>query len=66
MPNIEVNIEIYCSCGEGLCGQTRGEFDSKGNPSFVVSPCLKCFTRAQDDGYEEGYEQGIEKARNAD
>jgi len=59
MPEIEVNIEVYCAvCGEGLCNQT--EFVKtyrRGESSFRVEPCSKCLQEAKDQGYEEGYEE---------
>ena len=61
MPDITVNIDIYCSCGEGLCNQTLsapGKRVTGGYSSrevFVVEPCQKCMSGAKDDGYESGY-----------
>ena len=50
MPGIEVEIEIWCSCGEGLCNQTTLHRTGRG---FEVEPCEKCLSQAKQDGYEE-------------
>ena len=52
MPEIllEKNIEIWCSCGEGLCLQSESVAEEKlvweggyaTGPCFVVDPCPKC------------------------
>jgi len=51
--NVDVNIEVWCSCGEGLCGQTRAQ-----RGSFTVEPCEKCLENARQEGYDEGHEDG--------
>lgn len=65
MPEISVNIEVFCAkCGEGLCNQT--EFTTtryRGEPSFRVMPCERCLAEAHDDGYNEGHDKGFEQAR---
>lgn len=64
MPEIAVNIEIYCaSCGQGICnyadaGKTRG----RGEPIFTITPCPKCMEAEYDRGYSEGFEHGKEEA----
>ena len=63
MPDITVNIEIYCAeCGAGLCnGTTASEKpNSRGYPYFDVAPCKKCLEAAKQEGYDEGYEAGKE------
>ena len=62
MPGVEVNIEIYCSCGEGICNHTVGGTDYRGNPIFTVEPCEKCLERAKEEGRDEGYNEGIKDA----
>ena len=55
MPSIEVDIEIYCSCGEGLCNQSStGRTNRRGQPHFTVEPCEKCLEKAESAGYEKG------------
>jgi len=48
MPDVRVEIEVWCSCGEGLCGQSRGRAGG-----IVVEPCKRCQQEAHDEGYEE-------------
>lgn len=63
MPDITVNVEVYCArCGEGLCGQTdsiRGY--NRGEPQFRVEPCEKCLDVAKDVGDDEGYSRGYDE-----
>jgi len=65
MPTVEVTaeIEVWCSCGKGLCRQSTG---SRGY--ITVDPCEVCLKKAIEEGhskgYDEGYEEGINKANN--
>ena len=52
MPLIEIEFEVWCSCGNGLCNQTR---DRKGG--IEVEPCEKCLEKAREEGKEEGYNE---------
>lgn len=56
MPTIDLEIEVWCSCGEGLCNQSTGGSGRRG-PHITVEPCEKCLSRARNDGYDEGYEE---------
>ena len=54
MPSIE--FEVWCSCGNGLCGQAKDRKDG-----IEVEPCKKCLEAAREEGYNEGYnERGSE------
>ncbi|KKK89787.1 hypothetical protein LCGC14_2729590 [marine sediment metagenome] len=54
MTDITLNVEIYCSCGEGLCNQTDGTSTRhRSAPCFVVEPCTKCLEREYDRGYSK-------------
>jgi hypothetical protein len=55
MPNVNVNIEIFCDCGEGLCNQSVG-----GDGSITVSPCERCVEEARSESYNDGYDAGYE------
>ena len=55
MPVIE--FEIWCSCGEGLCNQSK---ETKGG--VIVEPCEKCKERSRDEGYDDGYSKGYDDA----
>ena len=61
MPSIDVEIEVYCSCGAGLCRQTSvGNTRGRGQPFFEVQPCEKCLEKALDDGKDKGYQEGYD------
>jgi len=55
MPSVE--FEVWCSCGNGLCNQTK---DVKGG--FEVEPCEKCLEKAKEDGRDSGYTEGYNEA----
>jgi hypothetical protein len=58
MPEIEIiaEIEVYCSCGEGLCRQTStGRTSGRHQPYFTVEPCQKCLNNSEEAGYIRGY-----------
>jgi len=55
MPEVSVDISVYCSCGEGLCGQSTSGSGRYG-PSVTVEPCEKCQAIKYDEGYKDGYE----------
>lgn len=57
MPNIE--IEVWCSCGEGLCYQTR-----VNGTALTVEPCEACLKERYDEGYEDGVVDGKELAKD--
>lgn len=62
MPEIEVNIEVYCTCGEGLCNQTEStRTRHRKEAAFIVTPCEKCMARARDTGDEKGYDRGFDE-----
>jgi len=54
MPEISIDIEVWCSCGEGLCGQSETKTTRWGS-GIVVSPCQKCM----DAQYENGVDDGV-------
>jgi len=56
MPEIEVDIEIFCSCGKGICNNaTSGRTNSRRQPYFTIEPCKDCLEAAKQEGYDEGY-----------
>lgn len=55
MPTIEIEVEVWCSCGEGLCSQSRTHRTGRG---VEVEPCEKCLEQARKEGFDDGYEQG--------
>ncbi len=62
MPEIEVDIEIFCArCGEGLCSNTTaGRTHGRKYPFFNVSPCEKCLEESYDNGREKGMKEGYD------
>jgi len=52
MPEVSVNIEVWCSCGEGLCHQVT-EKESKYGIGIEVEPCEKCLDLKYRDGYND-------------
>lgn len=66
MPEISIEIEVFCSCGEGLCHQSTGDsgtiigYRNRG-PSITVEPCEKCQDRARQEGYQDGYDSAHEE-----
>ena len=57
MPELRVEFEVWCSCGEGLCGQTTTKLGRSG-PEIVIEPCSKCKDLAYKTGYNKGYDEG--------
>ena len=50
---IVVEIEVWCACGNGLCGQSTG-----GIASITVEPCERCLSIRGEEEYERGYDAG--------
>ena len=51
---VDVDFEVYCSCGAGLCQQAEGDTDRNGKHKVTVEPCKKCLDAAEDKGYDRG------------
>lgn len=54
MPSFEVEFEVYCTCGAGLCNQSNGS--NKRMPRVEVAVCEDCAAARYNDGYAEGYD----------
>lgn len=62
MPILELEFEVYCSCGEGLCNQsTEGRTLGRGMGYITVSPCEHCSSKARNEGYDDGYNTALEE-----
>lgn len=61
MPEITVEIEIQCSCGNGLCNQSTGSLDSRG-PRFTVDPCQRCLESMRGKAYADGESAAEDRA----
>lgn len=59
MPEIAVDIELYCAkCGAGICA--NGTATRKRNyPCFVIDPCEKCLDIADTQGYDRGVSDSV-------
>jgi hypothetical protein len=55
MPEITIDIEVWCSCGEGLCNQSDAHHNRQG---IVVEPCDTCLEAQYDEGRNCGYDEG--------
>ena len=53
MPEIEVNIDVWCECGKPLCQNTTSG-TTRGRPSFTVEPCESCLDKARQEGRDDG------------
>ena len=51
----DINVEIWCSCGAGLCNQSS---TNKRGDGIIVDPCEVCLDNARGEAKDEGYEQG--------
>ena len=59
MPSFELEFEVFCTCGKGLCPQaSTGETPGRRMPYVTVAPCEDCLDNAKTDGHEEGYKEG--------
>lgn len=65
MPEISVDVEIWCSCNEGLCHQSssnRVSYGGHASPGITVEPCEKCLDKAREEGYAKGFDEGLKEA----
>ncbi len=61
MPELRVDVEVWCECGEGLCHQSSPATHGVG---VVVEPCEKCKDAAKEEGDNEGYDRGYKSAKD--
>lgn len=53
-PAFDIEFEVYCTCGEGLCRNTKtGSTKYRGIPFIEVDPCEKCLEKAKTEGRQE-------------
>jgi len=51
MPSFDLEFEVYCSCGGGLCNQS--DTNKNGHSHYVtVEPCESCIDDAKEEGKE--------------
>ena len=58
MPEISVDIDIYCACGKHMC-QMATSGSKHGRPCFTIEPCPACLETEKDKGDTEGYKRGL-------
>lgn len=56
----EISIEVYCSCGNGLCNQTT----CKKYGVITIEPCEDCLQKAKEEGYNAGAHDGQNERDN--
>ena len=62
MPVLELEFEVFCSCGAGLCLQTtEGRTPGRGMAFITVEPCKNCIDEARDTAREEGHSEGYDR-----
>lgn len=65
MPSFEVKcdveFEVYCSCGAGICHQSFGaNTPGRGEPYVDVSPCDTCLDNARNEANVEAWAEANE------
>lgn len=59
MPAFDVEFEVWCSCGEGLCNQANTDTPFRRSGLHVtIEPCEKCLDNAKEEADSEGYGRG--------
>ena len=51
--DVNVSVEVWCSCGAGLCGQSSTVSGYGGDRGIQVEPCEKCLEQARDEGFQQ-------------
>lgn len=57
MPILDLEFEVFCSCGNGLCNNST-EGSNRHSQYITVEPCAKCLESSYDEGHEKGHEEG--------
>jgi len=58
MPTITTEIEVWCSCGNGLCNQSETKSNRYGNcTGIVIEPCKRCLEQSYDEGYQDAIQE---------
>jgi len=56
MPLFEIEFEVYCECGEGLCNSTAvRKSKNRGVDQIVVGPCKSCIEEVENEKDNEIY-----------
>jgi len=55
---VDVDFEVFCSCGAGLCDQSTGRQSSRRDaPQVVVEPCKRCLENAETEAAEKAQKE---------
>lgn len=61
MAAIEVEFDVWCSCGSGLDrGVSVEPGNSKRLAQVTIEPCENCLAKARDEGYNDGSDESNE------
>ena len=61
MPTLEVEFEIFCSCGHTNLSNQSAVENGKTGQIIIVEPCEKCLKSIENDAWERGYRQGVKE-----
>jgi hypothetical protein len=51
---VDVEFEVFCQCGAGLCNQSDTRSSrARGMPQVVVEPCEKCLKQAAEKAADD-------------
>jgi hypothetical protein len=51
---VDVEFEVYCTCGEGMCNRTDvRDSRSRKMPQIIVDACPECLEKAKAQGAHE-------------
>lgn len=57
----EIEFEMYCTCGAGICGNAEVRYSrSRNYPQVVVKPCESCMQARYDEGLADGSHDVLE------
>lgn len=65
MPEMSVEFDVYCSCGNGLCNQTEVKAPDRGFLwTVTIVPCEVCLDDAKEEGHSAGFDEGYDKGKD--
>lgn len=53
-----IDVEIWCSCGEGLCNQSEAVTAGR-HQGIKVEPCEICLGASYDKGFKQGNDEAL-------
>ena len=62
MLSFDIEFEVFCTCGNGLCHQSKIRTSwNRGANQIVVEPCRVCSSEKYDEGNRDGYQEGLKE-----